>query len=62
MDFSEKTASEPAKILVVDDDQALLRVFGTVLAREGYEVETAATGAEGLRLALATPFDVVLHL
>lgn len=60
MDFSEKTASEPAKILVVDDDQALLRVFGTVLAREGYEVETAATGAEGLRLALATPFDVVL--
>ena len=60
MDLSEKTASEPIKILAVDDDQALLGVFGTVLAREGYEVETAATGAKGLRLALATPFDVVL--
>lgn len=53
-------ADEPGKILVVDDDQALLQIFGTVLAREGYQVKTAETGAEGLRLALAAPFDVVL--
>ena len=53
-------ADEPGNILVVDDDQALLQIFGTVLAREGYQVKTAETGAEGLRLALAAPFDVVL--
>ena len=53
-------ADEPGNILVVDDDRALLQIFGTVLAREGYQVETAETGADGLRLALAAPFDVVL--
>ena len=48
------------KLLVVDDDQTILTLFSTALGRNGYEVTTAASGREGLRLATETPVDVVL--
>ena len=47
-------------ILVVDDDDVLRELFVTCLRREGYEVREAATGHEGLRLALTRPPDLVL--
>jgi len=55
--MAERTA---CKLLVVDDDQTILTLFSTALGRNGYEVTTAATGREGLRLATETPVDVVL--
>ena len=36
------------RILVVDDDQAILRVISTVLRSEGYEVGTAMNGQEAI--------------
>ena len=43
---------EPTRILLVDDDSQMLRLIGHHLRREGYEVLTAETSAEGLAIAL----------
>jgi len=37
------------RILVVDDEKAMLVALKGLLSREGYEVETAQSGAEALR-------------
>jgi len=37
------------RILVVDDDPRLLHVVAMYLSIEGYEVDTASNGEEGLR-------------
>jgi DNA-binding response OmpR family regulator len=47
-------------LLVVDDDQTILRLFATALSRDGFDVVTAATGQEGLRLATESAFDLAL--
>jgi len=52
-----------AKILVVDDDAHVQRLLGYTLKQEGYEVLTAADGAEGLRLwGVETPALVLLDV
>ena len=49
-----------SKILVIDDDQAMLKLVEVIAAENGYEVVTAASGATGLRLALETDPDLIL--
>ena len=49
-----------ARVLIVEDDPNVAEVVGRYLEREGYEVETVADGAEGLRRALASPPDLVV--
>src|ERR1700752_749557 len=44
-------------ILVVDDEEIMREILETLLTREGYEVRVALSGAEGLDLARALPFD-----
>ncbi len=39
------------RVLVVDDDSALIRTLGDILRMHGYDASTAATAGEGLRLA-----------
>jgi len=52
-----------ARVLVVDDDRALLRALRVGLAARGHDVVTAGTGEEGLsRAALEGPEVVVLDL
>jgi two-component system OmpR family response regulator len=48
------------RVLVVDDEQRLLAAVRRGLAAEGFVVETAASGPEGLRLARLGDFDVVI--
>jgi len=43
----------PPRILLVEDDEALLRVMARFLTRIGYQVETAANAEEGLERARA---------
>jgi two-component system KDP operon response regulator KdpE len=51
------------RILVVDDEPQILRALRATLQGAGYEVTTAATGEEALRLAaLRPPEAVVLDL
>ena len=46
-------------VLVVDDDEAARDLLGRMLSREGFRVVTAAGGPDALRLATATPPDVI---
>lgn len=48
------------KILVVDDDPAFVRLVEQVLTQKGYEVLSANSGEEGLRLLFAHRPDMVL--
>lgn len=48
------------RILIVDDEANLLRVFKKVLEGEGYEIETASSGEEALRLLETETFHLVL--
>lgn len=38
----------PPRILIIDDDPAIRAIIGEVLTEEGYAVESASNGAEGL--------------
>src|SRR5580693_5787281 len=49
-----------ARVLIVEDEPALLRALRINLRARGYEVSTAATGTEGLAAARRHPPDVVL--
>ncbi len=48
------------RILLIDDDQNLCKVLSHQLKKNGYEVETANSGKEGLRLFGEKDFDIVL--
>jgi CheY-like chemotaxis protein len=49
-----------AKILVVEDDVLIARVYKTRLEADGYEVRVAGDGREGLKMLLADKPDVML--
>ncbi len=48
------------KVLVVDDEESIREFFEIMLKREGYEVSTAANGAEGLDRLKKERFDLVI--
>jgi DNA-binding response OmpR family regulator len=50
----------PARILIVDDDETVLRTFAKALSLEGYDVRTAASSLVGLQEAVDTQPDVIL--
>ena len=55
------SADVPGKrILVVDDTKEILQVFAQRLKSWGYEVLTASSGEDGLRLAGAQAPDLIL--
>jgi CheY-like chemotaxis protein len=49
-----------ARILVVDDNLANVKLLRLALSAEGYEVQTALTGAEALRVIATDPPALVL--
>src|SRR5437016_2752495 len=52
--------SRNGTILVVDDEEIMREILETLLTREGYDVRLATSGAEGLELARALPFDAAI--
>ena len=48
------------RVLVVDDEEVIRHVLGTLLTREGYEVTAAATAGEAVSLFESDPHDIVL--
>jgi len=53
-------AEAPVRILVVEDEESYREALSAGLAKEGYAVELAADGSEGLRLFAEKPPDLVL--
>lgn len=49
-----------AKILIIDDELAVVSVFETALKAAGFEVKIAGDGTNGISMAQSTPFDVIL--
>src|SRR5512139_497657 len=52
--------SEPARILLIDDEPGSRDGLGLLLRREGYQVEAVASGESGLSLLATQPFEVIL--
>jgi DNA-binding response OmpR family regulator len=49
-----------ARILIIDDDDALRAAMSKILEREGHEVRAAADGDTGLSLHRSDPADLVV--
>jgi len=49
-----------ARILIIEDDEAILKFLRRGLAYEGYRVDTAAEGQSGLSLALDNQYDLIV--
>ncbi len=54
------TLETTAKVLVVEDDEVLRQLLIDVLSDQGYQVEAAETGEEGLRTMEQDVFDIIL--
>jgi signal transduction histidine kinase len=48
------------RVLVVDDDQTLVRLLQDILSEAGYSVATARSGSEALRTLKRQDFDLIL--
>jgi len=53
-------ASKGIKILLVEDEEAIISMYELQLTKDGYEVETARNGAWGLKLAKEKKFDLII--
>jgi FixJ family two-component response regulator len=56
----QKRALQPPAILLLEDHELTRRRLGGVLEKEGYRVQTAADGEEGLALFQAQRFDLII--
>lgn len=59
-DAPNSPAAKQIHVLLVDDDEALLRLFGGYLQRAGFEVLYAHDGNEGREIARRLQPDIVL--
>lgn len=48
------------KVLIVEDDQFLVNIYQTKLTKEGYQIETALDGEEGLEKVGKFNPDIIL--
>jgi two-component system, NtrC family, nitrogen regulation response regulator NtrX len=49
-----------ASILIIDDERAIRKTLGEILSYEGYKIEEAADGEEGLKKFSEKTYDVVI--
>lgn len=49
-----------ARILVIDDEESICRLFREILEHEGYEVETAVNGKSGVEAYRRKPADLII--
>lgn len=50
----------PLQVLVLDDDEKILRLLKIFLRQLGYQVTTAPNGREGIQMMLESSFDLVI--
>ncbi len=49
-----------SRILIVEDDHELAFSLREILVEEGYEVDVASDGREGIRLQGLSPYDLII--
>ena len=52
--------SDKGTVLVVDDEEVMRDILGSLLAKEGYRVKLASSGEEGLEVGRREPVDVAI--
>jgi CheY-like chemotaxis protein len=52
--------NQPPRVLIADDEPAVLQMLGDLLTFHGYCVATAATGMEALDRIASFPADVII--
>jgi DNA-binding response OmpR family regulator len=52
--------ARPARILLIDDEQRVLRFVSRGLRAEGYTVDSADNGTDGLRMALTGAYELII--
>lgn len=52
--------ADQANILVIDDDEDILKMLTDLLSRSGYATDTARTGAEAIEKMKARSFNIAL--
>ncbi len=60
MNVMDTQVVPPGRVLVVEDDPALLAMLSTLLTEEGYAVDTARDGHHGLQRGLSGEHDVLI--
>jgi two-component system KDP operon response regulator KdpE len=55
-----KPLTEPARILIVDDEPQITRVLRTALSTQGYSLKVASDGLEGLEVVESRQPDLVI--
>jgi DNA-binding response OmpR family regulator len=50
----------PARILLIDDEPRVLRFVSRGLRAEGYDVDSADNGTDGLQMALTGAYDLII--
>ena len=55
-----KTCPSSNPILIIDDETSILNLIEKILSRNGYPVETAAGGEEGLRKIENNEYSIIL--
>jgi DNA-binding response OmpR family regulator len=56
----DNAVSKQPRILIVEDDPLLVKMYTTKFSREGFAVVSAQDGEEGLEAALNTPIDFMI--
>ena len=57
--FFERTSIFMAKLLIIDDERGIRNTLKEILADEGYEVDVAENGKQGLEMAQAQAYDLI---
>jgi two-component system NtrC family response regulator len=52
--------SNQTRILIVDDDENIIKTVATILREQGYSVDTATTGSEAISKTQKNPYDLML--
>ena len=58
--IKKEPAKKKGKILIVEDERPLAHALELKFSHEGYNVTIATDGEEGLKLANATKYDIIL--
>jgi DNA-binding response OmpR family regulator len=57
---AQERLARPARILLIDDEQRVLRFVSRGLRAEGYTVDSADNATDGLRMALTGAYDLII--
>jgi DNA-binding NtrC family response regulator len=60
MSAHDSETSDPIKILLVDDEEAYVRILAKRLTKRSFEVGVAFSGTQGIQVARKQDFDVAV--